>query len=193
MIWRNYRQSYRYRNWQQIYLKIIVIEKNGLTYTPIHHSKSGRPRAGMCDVIIWCNTSATLVMKMILPLRVFAYENRCDISIYINQTKLVQPNYLMSFHTSGRELHSLTREALLTASSDFLSIGHCVFHFLKGITPLSQHWHPFPPLGGCLKGAMNERVCPMQGSPWRRGRWWSRGPLRMTSISMYTSQIIDIG
>ena len=34
VIWRNYRQSYRYRNWLEIYLKIIDIEKNDLSPTP---------------------------------------------------------------------------------------------------------------------------------------------------------------
>ena len=35
VIWRNYRQNYRYRNWLEIYRKIIDIEKNDLSPTPI--------------------------------------------------------------------------------------------------------------------------------------------------------------
>ena len=34
VIWRNYRQNYRYRNWLEIYRKIIDIEKNDLSPTP---------------------------------------------------------------------------------------------------------------------------------------------------------------
>ena len=34
MIWRNYRQNYRYRKWWKIYRKIIDIEKNDLSPTP---------------------------------------------------------------------------------------------------------------------------------------------------------------
>ena len=36
VIWRNYRQNYRYRNWLEIYRKIIDIEKNDLSPTPNH-------------------------------------------------------------------------------------------------------------------------------------------------------------
>ena len=34
VIWRDYRQNYRYRNWLEIYRKIIAIEKNDLSPTP---------------------------------------------------------------------------------------------------------------------------------------------------------------
>ena len=34
VIWRDYRQNYRYRNWLEIYRKIIDIEKNDLSPTP---------------------------------------------------------------------------------------------------------------------------------------------------------------
>ena len=34
MIWRNYRQNYRYQKWWEIYRKIIDIEKNDLSPTP---------------------------------------------------------------------------------------------------------------------------------------------------------------
>ena len=39
----NYRQSYRYRKWQENYWKFIVIEKNDLSPTPNH----GRPSRGL--------------------------------------------------------------------------------------------------------------------------------------------------
>ena len=35
VIWRNYRQNYRYRNWLEIYRKIFDIEKNDLSPTPM--------------------------------------------------------------------------------------------------------------------------------------------------------------
>ena len=35
VIWRDYRQNYRYRNWLEIYRKIIDIEKNDLSPTPM--------------------------------------------------------------------------------------------------------------------------------------------------------------
>ena len=34
VIWRNYRQNYRYRNWGEIYRLIIDIEENDLLPTP---------------------------------------------------------------------------------------------------------------------------------------------------------------
>ena len=37
MIWRNYRQSYRYWNWQKNYRKFFIIENNYLSYTPTPH------------------------------------------------------------------------------------------------------------------------------------------------------------
>ena len=40
VIWRNYRQNYRYRNWLEIYRKVIDIEKNDLSPTPTGECKS---------------------------------------------------------------------------------------------------------------------------------------------------------
>ena len=69
-IWRNYRYRYRYRNWQENYRKIIVIEKNDLSLTPTHRPSNQpynyRLRCNIClrqRYFVWDLVSECLRVK----------------------------------------------------------------------------------------------------------------------------------